>query len=407
MTLSSDSYRTRRTRFSLLRVVVLGCALLALIAFTMVASPVQRESTQRSLGEHTSVALVNGASKTPVKAVSKQLVPGTVLGVALNGASPIAGMPWVKLAYPTCGAGNPSGADLQNAIQSYHSKGVKVLLIYCQPQPSQLYNTTMLHDAAQARADAVQCGNEQMKNGKYNNYVSPANFAKFFDLCQGAMHTVNSSIPIVLGALDPHVAGYDYNLMMGQVNYLNQMQAAMNTRVHPHGNWAWRSQTLGIINSWHDGFPSLATNNLLGLFTFWANQFHVNLNSGALGQHLWVVEDTGCFKGCDNNINTKAKVAIAHIMALTLDTQTTMRYRVPFFFFSAQDFISQGVYWPIGVQDANGHAKPLRQDLRMGSSSLVLNCGKSHPRVIDQVTLLTDLYRGCSLQGNWYSTLAR
>ncbi|GAC1347571.1 MAG: hypothetical protein NVSMB27_13260 [Ktedonobacteraceae bacterium] len=313
----------------------------------------------------------------------------------------------MKLGYPTCGTGNLSGADLQNVIQDYHKMGVKVLLIYCQPQPSQLYNTTLMNDAAQARADAVQCGNEQMKSGTYNSYVSPSNFAKFFDLCQGAMHAVNSAIPIILGALDPHVAGYDYKQMMGQAHYLDMMQTAMNTQVHPHGRWTWRSQILGLINSWHDGYPSPGINNLFGLFAFWARQFHVNLFSGALGQHLWVVEDTGCFKGCDNNINTKARVAIAHIMALILDTQTAMRFRVPFFFFSAQDFLSQGVYWPIGVQDINGQAKPLRQDLAMGSRSLTLNCRGKRKTVVDQVTLLAALYSGCALQGNWFSTLAR
>ncbi len=335
----------------------------------------------------------------------RRLDPGSVLGIASNATTPVSGIRWVKVGYPTCGAGNLSGAALQSAVRGYHNKGINVLLIYCQPQSAQLFNTTLLHVAAQAGADAVQCGNEQMKSGKFNNYVSPSSFAKFFDLCQGAMHAVNAGIPIVLGSLDPHVAGNDYNLMMGQVHYLDAMQAAMNTQVHPRANWTWRSQILGVINSWHDGFPSAATNNLYGLFAFWANQFHVSLASGALGQHLWVVEDTGCFKGCDNAINSRAKIAIAHIMALIVDTQTTTRYRVPFFFFSAKDFLSQGIYWPIGVQDINGHAKPLRQDLSMGSRSLTLACGHGHVTVYDQVKLLSSLYSGCSLPNGWANRL--
>lgn len=100
----------------------------------------------------------------------------------------------------------------------------------------------------------------------------------------------------------------------------------------------------------------------------------MSLYSSALGQHLWVVEDTGCFRGCDNNSNSKAKIAIAHILTVILDAKTAITSRVPFFFFSARDFLSQGIYWPIGLQDINGHAKPLRQDLPMGSRSLTLSC---------------------------------
>jgi len=391
-TLSKDA---QRTRFLWLRIVILGCVLLTLLVSAAIAS-----------GQQASAARVKAA---PVKAgsvwVVSKLVPGSVHGVALNALSTPAGIPWVKIAYPTCGAGNLNGSALQKAIQSYHNKGIHVLLIYCQPQPKQLYDTSLLRDAAQARADAVQCGNEQMKSGKYNNYVTPASFARFFDLCQGAMHAVNPAISIVLGALDPHVAGYDYKLMMGQVAYLNQMQTAMNTQVNRHGNWQWRSQIVGIINSWHDGYPSLSVNNLLGLFTFWANQFHVNLNSGALGQHMWVVEDTGCFRGCDNNINTNARIAIAHIMALIVDTQTTMRYRVPYFFFSDRDFISQKIYWPIGLETVTGQSKAIRQDLRMGSRAVTLSCARGRITVVDQVKLLASLYNGCSLQGNWYKAL--
>lgn len=257
------------------------------------------------------------------------------------------------------------------------------------------------------QTNAVQCGNEQMKYGKYNNYVPPNKFARFFDLCQNAMHAVNASIPIILGSLDPHVYPYDRAILMGQVSYLNAMQYAMNTQVHKnsHSQWQWRSQILGLINSWHDGFPGLNINNLYGLFGFWASQFGVKLNSGALGQHLWVVEDTGCFKGCDNDINSKAKIAIAHILTVILNAKTAITFRVPFFFFSARDFLSQGINWPIGLQDINGHAKPLRQDLRMGSRSLILSCPRGRITVIDQVTLLSSLYKGCALPQNWFYKL--
>jgi hypothetical protein len=381
--LSSSS---NHTQSALLRAALLGCALSAVMLSAFV-----------SMGQQ--------AGAASIKPGTKKLNPATVMGVALNGTTPLAGISWVKLGYPTCGVGNQSGAALQNTITKLHKQGISVLLIYCQPVPSQLFNTTWLNDAAHARPGAVQCGNEQMKYGKYNNYVPPDKFARFFDLCQNAMRAVNSSIPIILGSLDPRVYPYDRAILMGQVRYLNAMQYAMNTRVHKNSHWTWRSQILGLINSWHDGFPGLNINNLSGLFGFWASQFGVKLNSGALGQHLWVVEDTGCFRGCDNNINSNAKIAIAHILTVILDAKTAITFRVPFFFFSARDFLSQGTYWPIGLQDINGHAKPLRQDLRMGSRSLTLSCPRGRITVFDQVTLLSSLYKGCALPQNWFYRL--
>jgi hypothetical protein len=381
--LSSSSYRTRS---ALLRAALLGCALCAVMLSTFATTGQQ-------------------AGATSIKTGPKKLDPATVMGVALNGTTPLAGISWVKLGYPTCGVGNQSGAALQNTINNLHNQGISVLLIYCQPVPAQLFNTAWLNDAAQAGADAVQCGNEQMKYGKYNNYVPPDKFARFFDLCQNTMRSVNSSIPIILGSLDPHVYPYDRGILMQQVYYLNAMQYAMNVIVHKNGRWTWRSQILGLINSWHDGFPGLYINNLAGLFSFWASQFGVSLYSGALGQHLWVVEDTGCFRGCDNDINSKARIAIAHILTLILDAKTAITFRVPFFFFSARDFLSQGIYWPIGLQDINGHAKPLRQDLPMGNRSLTLSCSSGRVTVIDQVTLLASLYKGCALPENWFYKL--
>ena len=383
MSLLSRLYRTRSV---LLRALLLGCALCVILLSTFVSTGQQ-------------------AGAASIKPISKKLDPGTVMGVALNRTTPLPGISWVKLGYPTCGVGNQSGAALRNTITNLHNQGISVLLIYCQPVPAQLFNTTWLNDAAQAGANAVQCGNEQMKYGKYNNYVPPDKFARFYDLCQNAMRSVNPSISVILGSLDPHVYPNDYGLLMGQVYYLNAVQYAMNTAVHKNGRWTWRSQILGLINSWHDGFPSLSINNLAGLFDFWASHFGVSLSNGALGQHLWVVEDTGCFRGCDNAINSKAKIAIAHILALILDTKTAISFHVPFFFFSARDFLSQGISWPIGLQDINGHAKPLRQDLSMGTRSLTLSCRSGRITVTDQVTLLSSLYKGCALPDNWFYKL--
>src|SRR5437763_1851514 len=85
----------------------------------------------------------------------------------------------------------------------------------------------------------------------------------------------SSAIPIILGAMDPLVVPDDNAKLANQVQYLDAMQSAMNTSVHPGGNWNWRSQAiLGLIDSWHNGYPSAATNNLYQLFAFWAQQLH-------------------------------------------------------------------------------------------------------------------------------------
>jgi hypothetical protein len=329
----------------------------------------------------------------------KEPNPASILGIAVNGPSSIPGISWVRLGYATCGAGNLSGASLQNQIQSYHDRGTFVLLTLCQPGAKHLFDAAMFADTAQGNADAVQCGNEEMKyDPGLTSYVSPVNFARFYDMCQAAVHKVNAQAYIVLGSLDPHVAKYDYWQLMGEVSYLNQMQFAMNTSVHRGGHWTWRSQIVGLINSWHDGYPWLGIDNLRDLFNFWARQFNVPL--GRLGQHMWVVEDTGCFKGCGVNTNSKAQVAIAHILALVVDVQTTMQFHVPFFFFSARDFFASHVYWPIGILTNNGTPKPLRQDLSMGSRLLNMSCGGHKIKVATQEQLLAAMYQGCGLPGN-------
>jgi hypothetical protein len=377
---------------SIRRIVLLCGLLIAVLATVLVTLLV-------SLGQHVNIATLSTKSQ--------RLDPASTLGVAVNIPSHLAGMPWVRLGYPSCDLGNLSGATLKNTIQSYHNQGMRVLLIICQPRPSQLFNTAILNDAAQGGADAVQCGNEEMKyDPTFTNYVPPGKFAKFFDLCQSAMHRVSPSIPVILGALDPLVAPSDNGALLGQVHYLDVMQTTMNTQLHPGGHWTWRSQILGLINSWHDGFPSPSVNNLLGLFSFWAYQFHVNLYKGELGNHLWVVEDTGCFKGCGVNVNNKAQVAAAHILSLVVDVSTTMQFRVPFFFFSARDFLTRGVYWPIGILDIKGNPKPLRQDLRMGSRTLVMSCARGKVVVADQERLLATLYQGCKLPANAYWILS-
>jgi len=307
------------------------------------------------------------------------------------------------MGYITCGAGDPAGDALKDAIHAYRSHGMHVLLTICQPQPSHLLDARYLNDAAQGGADAVQCGNEEMKSGPFNIYIPPQQFAAFYSLCEKAIHAVNPSAVIVLGSLDPHIARYDVQLLLSEAHYLDAMQQAMNTQVHRGGHWTWRSQIVGLINSWHDGYPSLSVDNLRDLFQFWAFEFHIDQNQ--LGDHLWVVEDTGCFKGCGVNANDRQQVAIAHILALIVDVQTARANHVPLFFFSARDFFASGVYWPIGILNNAGQAKPLRQDLPMGSRSLIMTCGNLKTKVINQEQLLASMYQGCRLPDNWYATL--
>ena len=332
--------------------------------------------------------------------------PAATLGIVADTQLPFAGIPWVRLGYGTCFGNVMKGNLLKTTIAQFHSQGVRVMLSLCQwASDNRLFDASILNDAAQGGADAVQCGNEQMKSGPANRYVPPAIFARFFYLCQQAMHTVRPGIPIILGALDPQVGGVDYYPLLQQVSYLNAMQDAMNTSVHPGGNWKWRSQILGLIDSWHNGYPNQSTNSLYYLYLFWAQQFGVNLNSGDLGKHLWVIEGTGCIYGCGINSSSPYVVAVSHILTLITDVQTTLRYQVPFFYFSARDFYGSGVFWPMGVRDSNDKPKPLRQDLAMGARTLTLSCTSGSVTVSMQEELLARLYNCCTLPDNYIGIL--
>jgi hypothetical protein len=332
--------------------------------------------------------------------------PASVLGISADAQTAFESIPWVRLGYYTCGTNNVQGDVLKKAVESYHRQGVRVLLSVCQwATDTRLFDTKILNDAAQGGSDAVQCGNEEMKSGAFNRYITPQNFARFFNLCEQAMHAVRPEIPIILGALDPHVGGIDYQPLLDQVKYLNDMQTAMNTSVHPGGNWSWRSQTVGLIDSWHNGYPSQSVNSLYWLFVFWAQQFGVNLNSGDLGKHLWVIEGTGCVRGCGINADNPSDIAVSHILTLITDVETTLRYKVPFFYFSAKDFFIGSVSWPMGVRDIRGLAKPLRQDLPMGARTLSMSCPTGKVTVVNQEQLLSKLYGGCTLPANYIDIL--
>lgn len=333
--------------------------------------------------------------------------PRSILGVEGTPGTTYANITWRRIGYPTCGWSNFSGDTLKHVVQNYHAHGISVLLVVCQPKPKDLFNTQILNDAAQGGADAVQCGNEQMKTDDPTVsflHVPPDRFARFFDLCQQAVHAVNPHAIVMMGSLDPHVGGIDINPLWQQVSYLKQMQTAMNTIVHPGGTWNWHTQTIGLIDTWHNGYPNDNTNSLYYLFHFWADRFGVSLEKGELGAHLWVVEATGCFKGCGIDPSSNHQVAVVHILSLVTNAQMAMRYSIPHFFFSGKDFISVGFKWPIGLLDLNGNEKPLRQDLPMGARTLTMNCGAS-VTVSTQEDLLAKIYSGCALPGNYRAIL--
>ncbi len=399
----------------ILAVVLIGSILLTILAYRLV---VMTSPSQAATGISTPKTTVTATPKAtvpvgPAPTLPSVQNPAKILGIDAKPDTSYPGISWVRIGYPSCGWGNLYGNVLKTTLETYHRQGIRVLLTLCQEANlSRLFNSESLFDAAHGEPDAVQCGNEEMKNDPTVAFlhVSPENFARFYDLCVYEVHAVRPDIPVLLGSLDPHVGGVDQQPLVDQVHYLDQMQQAMNTKVHPGGHWDWHTQTLGLIDSWHNGWnngsPDDSINSLSHLFNFWAQQFHVNLTSGALGKHLWVVEGTGCFKDCGIDINDPAQVAVSHTLTLIIDVQTALKYGIPFFYFSGKDFDSAGYHWPIGVLDVNGRSKPIRQDLAMGTRNLVLSCANGKVSIADQEQLLARLYSGCALPGNYANTIS-
>jgi hypothetical protein len=396
-------------KYLIIAVIVLLCSTLVAAFAYRTATTAKVTPTATKVVKAPTIGLTPTTQPTYAPTPTPTPLPlGPILGIESGLATTYSGIPWVRYGYPTCGVNKLSGNALKTAIANAHNQGVRVLITTCQTSGASLYNTKPLRDIADSGANAVQCGNEQMKYDPGNTrYVPPADFARYFDLCERTIHAVHPDMPVLLGSLDPHVGGIDYQPLYNQVYYLNSMQNAMNNNVHPGGHWSWRSETLGLIDSWHNGYPNQYTNSLYHLFLFWAQQFNVNLNSGALGKHLWVVEGTGCYQGCGINPYSSYQVAVSHILTLITDVQVALQYKVPFFYFSGRDFFFtvNGNIAPFGIFDINGHPKPIRQDLPMGARSLDMTCSNQHVVVLNQEQLLVKLYAGCSLPSNYFSIL--
>ena len=401
----------KRPATIILIVVVVIAIVVAVLSYRLVIRPpVQSAAPANAVATVPPVGTVSGDQAKGILPVQS---PSQILGIEGDTSTSYPGIAWVRIAYPSCGSSHMQGAALKDAVQQFHKDGVRVLLTMCQQtNKSQSSNNQSFKDAAQSQSDAVQCGNEQMKRDQAVSflYMSPQRFASFYDACEQIVHAANPQVHVLLGSLDPHVGGIDYQPLVDQAHYLDQMQQAMNTSVHPGGHWDWHTQTLGLIDSWHNGWNSngyadSTVNSLEGLFKFWAQQFNVDLNSGGLGEHLWVVEGTGCFKGCGVDPNNPAQVAISHLLALVTDVQTSTKYGVPLFYFSGKDFFDQGINWPIGVLDAHGSPKPLRQDLSANSRALDLTCGGNKVTVVNQLQLLARLYQRCTLPADYTDTV--
>ena len=243
--------RVKKPSSLILIIVLIGSILLTTLAYRLV---VLAKPQAMSSGLTTPIATAPVGALPAVPPVQN---PSEILGIDAKPTTNHTGIYWVRIGYTNCGSGNLQGALLKNTIEMFHRQGTRVLLTFCQ-DGAHLFDAAPLFDASQGQPDAVQCGNEEMKNDPSVAFlhVSPENFARFYDLCQYEVHAIRPDIPVLLGSLDPHVGGVDTQPLLDQVNYLNQMQKAMNTLVHPGGHWDWRTQTLGLIDSWHNGWSN-------------------------------------------------------------------------------------------------------------------------------------------------------
>src|SRR5262249_39887230 len=100
---------------------------------------------------------------TPPTPTSAPIPSGSILGVESNILTKYSNIPWVRYGYPTCGGNSLSGDALKTWINVRHSEGVHILITTCQANNSSLLDQKPIQALVESGADAVQCGNEQMK----------------------------------------------------------------------------------------------------------------------------------------------------------------------------------------------------------------------------------------------------
>src|SRR5436853_7721205 len=69
-----------------------------------------------------------------------------ILGIQSDGQTPYPGIAWLRLSYTTCGNSNLSGQVLQDTIRSYKERGIRILLVVCQPDLSTFIVPTFLEE---------------------------------------------------------------------------------------------------------------------------------------------------------------------------------------------------------------------------------------------------------------------
>src|SRR5437016_14145103 len=82
--------------------------------------------------------------------------PSNVLGIEGTPGTNFAGIPWVRLPYPSCGSSNLSGQVLKDTLQSYHKQGIRVLVTMCQSSGGKVNCNNAFNDVAQSHPDAIQ-----------------------------------------------------------------------------------------------------------------------------------------------------------------------------------------------------------------------------------------------------------
>ena len=211
-------WNSAKGKFLIIAIIVLVCSTLVAAFAYRTASTAHRTPTTTTTVKKPSIGITPTILATTLPTPTPTPLPlGPVLGIESNLSTTYSGIPWVRFGYPTCGVNKLSGVKLKTAIADEHSQGVRVLLTTFQTKGASLYDTKTLQDVADSGADAVQCGNEQMKYDPGNtSYVPPANFAKYFDLCEHTIHAVRPDLPVLLGSLDPHVGGIDYQPLVTQ-----------------------------------------------------------------------------------------------------------------------------------------------------------------------------------------------
>src|SRR5260370_16712494 len=222
-----------------LATVVIASILLAVLAYqlTLVTLTQTRadQAHRGSQGLQGTSTVIPASSSTPSPLSTSSLNPGSVLGIDSGPPSLYPGISWSRVNYTTCGTPQMAGSTLKSTNQLDHLQGVHALLLLCQ-QPGNLLNMQVITDVASAGADAVECGNEQMKHNTYSTYVPPDSFARFFDLCERAVHAVSPNIPVLLGSLDPQVGGVNYQPLPHPLAYLHAVQPPLKPPLLPSAN---------------------------------------------------------------------------------------------------------------------------------------------------------------------------